>query len=141
MGDPAGVGPAITVQAWTLLKDDPALAFYVVGAPELYSGACPVRIVSDPSQAMGVFPEALPVLPVGDLPTVAAGRADPATAPAIVSAIETGVGHVLAGQAAGLVTNPINKALLYDAGFRHPGHTEFVAELCRPEGGPHEKAT
>ena len=49
---------------------------------------------------------------------------------AIIAAIETGVSLCLAGKASALVTNPINKALLYGAGFRHPGHTEFIADLC-----------
>ena len=37
---------------------------------------------------------------------------------------------VAAGEAAALVTNPIAKSVLYDAGFAHPGHTEFLAELA-----------
>ena len=135
MGDPAGVGPVITVEAWQALHDDPALAFYVIGAPDLYRGKCPVQVIADPSEALTTFRDALPVLPVDAMPSVSPGQPDTATAPAIIAAIETGVRHALEGQAAGIVTNPINKALLYSAGFRHPGHTEFIAELCRPEGG------
>jgi 4-hydroxythreonine-4-phosphate dehydrogenase len=33
-----------------------------------------------------------------------------------------------------MVTNPINKAALYDAGFAYPGHTEFLAELTGAQG-------
>ena len=134
MGDPAGVGPAITVAAWRALHDDPSLAFYVIGAPDLYRGKCPVQEISAPSEAAKVFGAALPVLPLAGLPPVTPGKPDAATAPAIITAIESGVHHVLNGQARGLVTNPINKALLYEAGFRHPGHTEFIAELCAPAG-------
>ena len=43
--------------------------------------------------------------------------------------------HVQSGHAAAVVTNPIAKALLYRAGFKHPGHTEFLAELAA-DGGP-----
>jgi 4-hydroxythreonine-4-phosphate dehydrogenase len=135
MGDPAGVGPVITAKAWDMLKDDASLAFYVIGAPELYQGLCPVQVVFEPSEAMAHFGAALPVLPVGTMPAISAGKPDAAAAPAIIAAIETGVRHVQSGLAAGLVTNPINKALLYGAGFRHPGHTEFIAELCRPANG------
>ncbi|MEZ6000774.1 4-hydroxythreonine-4-phosphate dehydrogenase PdxA [Hyphomonas sp.] len=135
MGDPAGVGPAITAAAWASLQTDPSVAFYVIGAPELYRDHCKVQVISSPAETIGVFGSALPVLPIGVMPHVDPGRPDPATAAAIISAIETGVAHVRVGQAAGLVTNPINKALLYGAGFRHPGHTEFIAELCRPEDG------
>lgn len=135
MGDPAGVGPAITAEAWEALKTDRSLAFYVIGAPELYRDRCKVQVISSPEEAIAVYGSALPVLPVGDLPAIEPGKPNAATAPAIISAIETGVAHVRSGKAAGLVTNPINKALLYGAGFKHPGHTEFIAELCRPEGG------
>jgi 4-hydroxythreonine-4-phosphate dehydrogenase len=135
MGDPAGVGPMITAAAWGALKDDPSLAFYVVGAPELYRERCATHEISSPEEAIATFGTALPVLSVGELPAITPGKPDPSVAPAIISAIETGVAHVRAGKAAGLVTNPINKALLYGTGFRHPGHTEFIAELCRPERG------
>lgn len=135
MGDPAGVGPAITAEAWEALKTDRSLAFYVIGAPELYRDLCKVQVISSPEDAIAVYGSALPVLPVGDIPAIETGKPNAATAPAIISAIETGVAHVRSGKAAGLVTNPINKALLYGAGFKHPGHTEFIAELCRPEGG------
>jgi 4-hydroxythreonine-4-phosphate dehydrogenase len=59
-----------------------------------------------------------------------AGHPDPANAPAVIAAIRTGAALVGAGRAAALVTNPIQKETLYAAGFGHPGHTEFLAELA-----------
>jgi 4-hydroxythreonine-4-phosphate dehydrogenase len=41
---------------------------------------------------------------------------------------------VIAGRASAIVTNPIAKSVLYRAGFRHPGHTEFLAELAAADG-------
>ena len=58
-----------------------------------------------------------------------AGKPDPANAPAVIEAIARAVGDVRAGVAAAVVTNPISKKTLYDAGFRHPGHTEFLGTL------------
>src|SRR4030095_12298402 len=52
-----------------------------------------------------------------------------ANATAVVEAIARAVGDVRSGEAAALVTNPISKQSLYDAGFRHPGHTEFLGTL------------
>src|SRR5262249_45725831 len=40
------------------------------------------------------------------------------------------------GDAAALVTNPINKDSLYRSGFRHPGHTEYLAELAGTDAVP-----
>src|SRR6266550_2614936 len=53
-----------------------------------------------------------------------------ADAPLVVGAIDAAVADVRAGRAAAVVTNPINKDALYRAGFRHPGHTEYLAELA-----------
>ena len=39
-----------------------------------------------------------------------------------------------AARAAAVVTNPINKDALYRGGFRHPGHTEYLAELAGTRG-------
>lgn len=58
------------------------------------------------------------------------GRPDPANGPSVISAIERAVTLAQEGRAGGVVTNPINKAVLKQAGFRHPGHTEFLAELA-----------
>src|SRR6185369_17597926 len=55
---------------------------------------------------------------------------DPADAALVIGAIDAAVNAVRAGRAAAVVTNPINKDALYRAGFRHPGHTEYLAELA-----------
>src|SRR6185312_14582709 len=52
---------------------------------------------------------------------------------AIVKWIETAVGLALSGSVAGVVTAPISKAPLYEAGFKFPGHTEFLGELTATE--------
>ena len=133
MGDPAGCGPAITAAAWSALRGDPALAFYLIGAPHLITGI-PTQVIASPAEAARVFANALPILALDGVPDIVPGRADDAAAPAIVRAIEMAVSDALAGRASGVVTNPINKALLYATGFRFPGHTEFVAHLCEAAG-------
>ena len=133
MGDPAGCGPAITAAAWSALRGDPALAFYLIGAPHLITGI-PTQVIASPAEAARVFANALPILALDGVPDIVPGRADDAAAPAIVRAIEIAVADALAGRASGVVTNPINKALLYATGFRFPGHTEFVAHLCEAAG-------
>jgi 4-hydroxythreonine-4-phosphate dehydrogenase len=133
MGDPAGCGPAISAAAWSALRHDPALAFYLIGAPHLIAGV-PVKVIASPAEAASVFADALPVLALDGVPDITPGKPDEAAAPGIVRAIELAVADALAGRASGVVTNPINKALLYSTGFRFPGHTEFVAHLCEAAG-------
>ena len=133
LGDPAGVGPEIVVKAWRALRET-GPAFFVVGdarsvtsAPTSGSGL--VRGISTPEEAAATFRDAIPVL---DLPLrgpVVAGQPDPAAAASIIQWIETAVGLALSGTIAGVVTAPIAKAPLYAAGFKFPGHTEFLGEL------------
>jgi 4-hydroxythreonine-4-phosphate dehydrogenase len=96
----------------------------------------PSRSIDDPAQAPAVFSDALPVVPIGIGVRAELGRPDPGDAPAILGAIETAVGDVRGGRAAALVTNPIHKESLYRAGFQHPGHTEYLAELAETDETP-----
>ncbi len=135
MGDPAGIGPEIIVKAWAALRQS-GPPFMVVGdaaslAAASGAGYSIIRRVPDAKDAAAIFSEALPVL---DMPlkfAVVSGKPTSAAAPAIISWIETAVGLALSGRARGVVTAPIAKAPLYEAGFAFPGHTEFLGELTR----------
>jgi 4-hydroxythreonine-4-phosphate dehydrogenase len=133
MGDPAGCGPAISAAAWAALRHERGLVFYLIAGPHVISGV-PTQLITSPAEAPGVFAHALPILALESVPDITPGRPDEAAASAIIRAIEIAVADALAGRASGVVTNPINKALLYSTGFRFPGHTEFVAHLCEAAG-------
>jgi 4-hydroxythreonine-4-phosphate dehydrogenase len=142
MGEPAGIGGEITLQAW-LGRAAGVPPFYVVDDPDrlarLAAGlGWPVTIetIADPAESAEIFPTALPVAPIGVAVRGGAGRPAPADAAAVIGAIATAVADVRGGRAAALVTNPIHKDSLYRAGFRHPGHTEFLAELAGGELTP-----
>lgn len=131
MGEPAGVGPEIIVAAWKALAQGAApVAFAVVGdAALLRALGAPVVEVSSPADALPVFARALPVIDHPLPAPVTPGRPDPRNASVVADWIEQAVGMALSGEAGGVVTAPIAKAPLYAAGFRFPGHTEFIAEL------------
>ncbi len=128
LGDPAGIGPEILGKAWSALRHA-GPAFFVVGDARALAPFAELQLIETPAQARAAFPKGLPVLdrPAAALPEPA--QPSPAAAPAIVRWIETAVGLALEGEAAGVITAPIAKATLYEGGFRHPGHTEFVGEL------------
>mgnify|MGYP006266938349 CR=1 FL=1 len=137
MGDPAGCGPAITAAAWRSLRATPDAAFALYAPPEIVSPFAPVQTVADEEAAKAVFGQALPVIALETpMPAPAPGHPDVATAGAIVASIRSAVAAAQAGRASGVVTNPISKTLLYEAGFAHPGHTEFLAALCARDGRP-----
>ncbi len=129
MGDPAGIGPEITGAAWRALQAE-GPAFFLLADPALFAGGVvPIRMIAAPEEASAVFADALPVLPVSLAAPVRPGHPDPANAGVVIAAIERAVALTLAGRAGAVVTNPISKAVLYAAGFAHPGHTEFLAAL------------
>jgi len=133
LGDPAGIGPEITVKTWAALRAV-GPAFMVIGDFDLLrsaslSSAPTLRRVAGAREAAEVFEDALPVLDIPLQVRPVCGKADPAYAGTVIRWIETAVGLALSGEVAGVVTAPIAKAPLYAAGFGFPGHTEFLAEL------------
>lgn len=136
MGDPAGCGPQITAKAWQALRHNPRHTFAAIGPPDAFTPFCPVKPIAALAEAGTCFADTLPVLDPGiSMPAIAPGNPNAEAAPAILGAIEKATALCLGGEAAGIVTNPINKALLYGAGFAHPGHTEFLAALCASQTG------
>jgi len=140
LGEPAGIGPDITIAAWLRRHRDGVPPFYLIGDPEFLrlraaSLGLDVPIAAGtPAAAAQQFGQALPVVATGHRVTAPAGHPDASSAPAVLAAIRAAVDDVLAGRAAAVVTNPIAKSVLYGSGFHHPGHTEFLAELARRDG-------
>jgi 4-hydroxythreonine-4-phosphate dehydrogenase len=141
-GEPAGIGPDIAIKAW-LLRDELKLpAFYLLGDRDhLARRAKALGIKVElacvgAEEASATFADALPVVATGHAASAEPGRPDQSSADAALGSIRQAVGDVVAGRASAVVTNPIAKSVLYRAGFRHPGHTEFLAELAATAGHP-----
>ena len=133
LGDPAGIGPETIVKAWRALRHS-GPHFFVVGdgqslasAPTATAGI--MRRISSPEDVASVFADAIPVLDLPLTSPVVAGQPSKTSAAAIIRWIETAVGLALSGTVSGVVTAPIAKAPLYEAGFTFPGHTEFLGDL------------
>jgi 4-hydroxythreonine-4-phosphate dehydrogenase len=139
MGEPAGIGGEIALMAW-LRRSEGVPAFFAIDDPDrlarlaaMLGWTVPLHAVAGPEEAAGCFPEALGVLPRRLAHPVLMGRPDAANARAVIAAIVSAVELARSGRAAAVVTNPIQKETLYAAGFRHPGHTEFLEELAGGE--------
>jgi 4-hydroxythreonine-4-phosphate dehydrogenase len=129
LGDPAGVGPEIVVKAWEALRDT-GPTFFVIGDHDaLAAETLVLERIGSPEAAESVFRRRLPVLDQPLDAPLTRGRPSSTHAGAVIRWIETGVELAISGRVGGLVTAPIAKAPLYDAGFGFPGHTEFLAEL------------
>jgi 4-hydroxythreonine-4-phosphate dehydrogenase len=140
LGEPAGIGPDITMQAW-LRRDELKLpAFYLVGDRNFLERRAKVlglkiRLAEVAAEdASDAFADALPVVASGLAAAALPGQPDSTSAGAATASIRRAVADVIAGRASAVVTNPIAKSVLYRAGFRHPGHTEYLAELAATGG-------
>ena len=140
MGDPAGIGGELSLRAWHALRHQPR-PFVLLDDPDRLGALAkaigcdtPIRTVAEPIAAVEVFGDALPVLPVRLATRPIPGRPDRANAGAVIESIERATKLAAAGSVSAVVTNPINKAALYHAGFGYPGHTEFLAALTGATG-------
>ena len=136
MGDPAGIGVELALAAWRQ-GGDLAAPFFLLADPEQVAridcalGFSTPLARTTPAEAAAVFGSALPIVPLVAGANVEPGRPDPSAAAAILESIERAVALTLDGVACAMVTLPIAKKTLYDAGFAHPGHTEYLGELAR----------
>ncbi|MDA1099627.1 MAG: 4-hydroxythreonine-4-phosphate dehydrogenase PdxA [Proteobacteria bacterium] len=149
MGEPAGIGIEIALKTWARRAVYDLPPFYLIADPNQvratatslakvwrkgHKASQAIIEITAPGETMDCFEAGLPVYPHALAEPAEPGRLNQANAPAVLGAIETAVRHVQSGQAAAVVTNPIQKSILHAAGFAHPGHTEYLAALC---GGGH----
>ncbi|QIG91613.1 MULTISPECIES: 4-hydroxythreonine-4-phosphate dehydrogenase PdxA [unclassified Bradyrhizobium] len=139
-GEPAGIGPDITLAAWLRRRELDLPPFYLLGdrvslAERARTLGLAVEFAEvSAEEAAAAFARALPVVATGKAVTARPGEPDDSSAAAALASIRQAVADVASGKAGAVVTNPIAKNVLYRAGFRHPGHTEFLAELAARSG-------
>mgnify|MGYP006298228603 FL=1 len=140
-GEPAGIGPDITAMAWTARREHGIGPFFVLGDLEQMATRI-ARLGLDvpvapctPEDSAALFDTHLPVVPLSARLAECPGEPEPGNAAGVIEAIDRAVALALAGEAAGIVTAPIAKKPLYDAGFSHPGHTEYLGELAERHTG------
>jgi 4-hydroxythreonine-4-phosphate dehydrogenase len=136
MGEPAGIGGEIALSAWRIRREG-IPPFFCLDDPDRLArlarrlGAdVPVVEIDDASEATGHFGHALPVLPIRLPCRIEPGKPDVRAAPSVLASIERAVELVRSGRVAAVVTNPIHKETMMDAGFQYPGHTEFLGVLA-----------
>ena len=128
-GEPAGVGPEIAGSVRRILGS--AVPFVWLGDPRHLPEGTDWAEVSDPSAAVDVAPNVLPVLVHRFAAPATPGQPDLRNAAGVIEVIARAVALVQAGAASGVVTAPIHKKVLKDgAGFAFPGHTEYLAHLA-----------
>jgi 4-hydroxythreonine-4-phosphate dehydrogenase len=140
IGEPGGIGPELAVKAWLRRKQDKITPFCLLSPVSMARSAIaqngtdiPIQVVQTIGEALSIFGDTLPVLEIADAThEVVSGVASAKTARVVIESITQAVSLATNGEASAVVTNPIQKSALYEAGFSHPGHTEFLAELAGP---------
>jgi 4-hydroxythreonine-4-phosphate dehydrogenase len=141
-GDPSGIGPELALMAYVARHSNDLPPFFLLSDPAFIARAAAnlaleIQIENTTTaHACDVFSRALPVVETDcNIVSGVPGSPDPADAQSTLTSIEQAVECVAKGEARALVTNPIAKSILYQAGFKHPGHTEFLAELAHRHYG------
>ncbi len=136
IGEPAGIGCDIALMAWQRRLELHLPPFYLIADPahvaaraRLLGIHAPVETTS-PESAPSVFPQALPISALHEHATARPGEPDDSSAAVALASIRQAVRDTVDGRSSAIVTNPIAKAVLYRAGFKDPGHTEFLARLA-----------
>jgi 4-hydroxythreonine-4-phosphate dehydrogenase len=142
MGDVAGIGPEVIARGWLdprlhslarpLVIGDPAVlerALKLVGCEDLVR----VQAVAAPEEA-DPSTRTIPCLPVKvgheSISDLQPGVVDPRAGRAAYAFLTTAIDLALEGRIHAITTLPVNKLALHQAGVRHPGHTEILAERC-----------
>jgi 4-hydroxythreonine-4-phosphate dehydrogenase len=135
IGEPAGIGPDIAIDAWLGRESGDVPPFLFVGPASVLEqraslmGRTIATAEVPPEDARAAFTSAIPCLESGTDAEFRPGQPDPRNAGLTIGAIETAADLVRSGRCSAIVTNPIHKKVLADSGFSHPGHTEFLGEL------------
>jgi|SRR5215469_3108413 len=130
-GEPAGIGPDICIQS---AQSAHAVALTVLGDPDLLRArARQLDLPLNLHEGAADGPQAarhMHVLPVNLRADCTAGRLDQANAPYVIEMLALAADGCLKGEFDALVTAPVHKGVINDAGIPFTGHTEFLAERC-----------
>jgi 4-hydroxythreonine-4-phosphate dehydrogenase len=128
-GEPAGVGPELC--AMLAARDWPARLVVLGDRGLIEARARQAGIgagLADYDPARPAVPGVLEILHLPLHAPSRAGLLDPANARYVLALLDRAVAGCLSGEFAALVTAPVHKAVINDAGIAFSGHTEYLAE-------------
>ncbi|HES76416.1 MAG TPA: 4-hydroxythreonine-4-phosphate dehydrogenase PdxA, partial [bacterium] len=132
-GEPAGIGPDLVIQ---LAQQPLPVELVAFADPELLRSRAaqlglPLRLIAHDHHrpARPANAGELSIYPVALRTQVQPGQLDVANAAYVLDTLRIATRACLSGEMAALVTGPVHKGILNDAGIPFSGHTEFLAEL------------
>ena len=132
-GEPAGIGPDIALAA----AASGSVPFVAFADPDVLRDRASrlgieigIRTVAAGVPDARTLPRGeLPVVPIAAPNGVVPGRLDPGNSRYVLECIRRAVAACRDGAVSGLVTGPVHKGIVNDAGIAFTGHTELLAEL------------
>ncbi|MEO9460452.1 MAG: 4-hydroxythreonine-4-phosphate dehydrogenase PdxA [Lentilitoribacter sp.] len=141
MGDPSGIGLDLSLKAWCRRDELNLPSFIYIGDIDALKARASLLnlnvpiVETDPEDANDGFDKFIPAIHMPTAAPVITGEPNPDNASAIIGAIDAAVDLAKIGSVSAVVTNPIAKSVLYASGFKHPGHTEYLASLAKDKDG------
>ena len=132
-GEPAGIGPDITVQ---IAQQNINADIVAIGDPDLLQGRASVLGLPlslnefDDAHKQKHIAKSLRIIPVKTEVPAIAGHLDSHNAEYVLALLKTACTACLDNEFDAMVTAPVQKSIINDAGFTFSGHTEFLAGLC-----------
>ncbi|MEN7343008.1 MAG: 4-hydroxythreonine-4-phosphate dehydrogenase PdxA [Pseudomonadota bacterium] len=132
-GEPAGIGPEIALKAamQPLPRSIIAIADPALLAARAEMMGLPVRLAPAEAAVEQHQPGVLPVLAVPFAQHDCLGKPSTENAAALLSTLDIAVAGCQDGRFGALVTGPLHKSVIADAGYAFLGHTEYLAERCQ----------
>ena len=140
-GETASIAPEITAKAWAATRHEPDCRFFLIAdaadfmaRTEAVGLTVPVVTIDTPGEVQNTFARALPILHVPMPKPSRAAWIDTRNSSYVIDVIKAAASMCMDGKTSGMVTNPIQKDALYAVGFKHQGHTDFLAAVARENG-------
>jgi len=136
-GEPAGIGPDLCIKLAQRPPDDVQLV--IIGDPQVLEQRAelldlPLRLsVYAASKPLASTAGTLSVVPVAASAPVHPGQLNPQNSPYVLTTLRTACDKIQMGELDALVTGPVHKGAINDAGIPFTGHTEFLADYCHTE--------
>ena len=126
-GEPAGIGPDLAVMLAARRSVWRGTQLVLIGDAALLEAR---------ARRLGLDPALLAKVEIGQVALRAAarpGRLDAANAPYVLATLDAALAGCLAGEFAAMVTAPVHKGVINDAGIAFTGHTEYFADQTDTE--------
>jgi len=128
-GEPAGIGPDLVVQAAQRERQMPWLVIADKNMLAARAQLLQLPLTLDENlQSPSLLPGYLTVLHTPLANTVIPGQLDAANVPGVMAALDAAIAGCMRGDYSALLTGPMQKSVVNDAGIAFSGHTEYLAE-------------